>query len=92
MANLALCARMAHQGGLVGNIREFRNPQGKRIWAAFSGNSFGLQQKSYSPAGRDPQLCQRRNQQKTAKNKKKELHPPPHRNEKLSIADYFPIK
>jgi hypothetical protein len=27
MANLALCARMAHQGGLVGNSDEFRHPE-----------------------------------------------------------------
>jgi hypothetical protein len=26
-ANLALCARMAHQGGLVGNSDEFRHPE-----------------------------------------------------------------
>ena len=40
MANLALCARMAHQGGLVGNAGEFRNPQGKRCGRPFSGYSF----------------------------------------------------
>jgi len=40
MANLALCARTAHQGVLVGNSEEFRYPKGKRIRAAFSGYSF----------------------------------------------------
>jgi len=29
MANLALCARTAHQGGFVGNTGKFRHPKGK---------------------------------------------------------------
>ena len=44
--NLALCARTAHQGVLVGNSKELRHPEcfsrGKRIRAVFSGYSFGL--------------------------------------------------
>ena len=39
MANLALCARTAHQGGLVGNTTEFSYPErfsrGKRIGRPF---------------------------------------------------------
>jgi hypothetical protein len=39
MANLALCARMAHQGGLVGNSVQFRHPErfsrGKQCGMAF---------------------------------------------------------
>jgi len=41
-ANLVLCARTAHQDGLVGNTEEFRHPKGKQTRAAFSGYSFGL--------------------------------------------------
>ncbi len=59
MANLVLCARTAHQDGFVGNAGKFRHPEcffsGQVEWAAFSGYSFGLLQKSGSPAGRDPQ-------------------------------------
>jgi hypothetical protein len=53
MAKLGLCARTAHQDGLVGNSGEFRYPErfsrGNRIRTAFSGDSFGLLQKSHSP-------------------------------------------
>jgi len=56
-ANLGLCARMAHQIGRVGNAAKFRHPQGKRYGAAFFGYFLGLQPKSDSPVGRDPQ-CQ----------------------------------
>jgi len=52
-AKLVLCARTAHQDGLVGNSGEFRHPErfsrGNRIRTAFSGDSFGLLQKSHSP-------------------------------------------
>jgi len=43
-AKLALCARMAHQGGLVGNSGKFRHPKrfsrGNRIRTAFFGYFF----------------------------------------------------
>ena len=50
MANLALCARTAHQGGLVGNTREFRHPEcffrGKRIRRhSFGYFSFAVERK-----------------------------------------------
>ena len=51
----------ARQGGLVGNNDRFRHPErffrDNRIRTAFSGYSFGLLQKSTSPAVRIPQ-CQ----------------------------------
>ena len=60
-ADLALCARMAHQSGRVGNSPEFRHPErfsrGKRCGAAFL-VTFLAAEKSNSPAGRGPQ-CQR---------------------------------
>ena len=60
-ANLALRAGTARQGGLVGNNDRFRHPErffrDNRIRTAFSGYSFGLLQKSTSPAVRIPQ-CQ----------------------------------
>jgi hypothetical protein len=59
-ANLALCARTAHQGGLVGNSQKFRHPQGKRIGAAFL-VTFLAAEKSNSPAGRDPQYQNKSN-------------------------------
>jgi hypothetical protein len=50
MANLALCARTAHQGGLVGNTRELRHPEcffrGKRIRRhSFGYFSFAVERK-----------------------------------------------
>ena len=59
MANLALCARTAHQSGFVGNTGKFRHPEcffSRQVkWAAFSGYSLWLLTKSNSPAVREPQ-------------------------------------
>ena len=66
-ANLALRARTARQGGLVGNAWAFRHPErfsrGKRsgmafFWLLF----FCYRKKSDSPAGRDPQSPIKSNQ------------------------------
>jgi hypothetical protein len=50
---------MAHLDGLVGSSGKFRHPdsfsRGKQGGTAFSGYSFGLLQKSNSPAVRIPQ-------------------------------------